>query len=221
MRGHARRSPEPPIRMTGKATSDDPNRDPSQPPAPDRRLRRPRSYPAAVISHLEELDALHGTACDVYDGATTELDAARHVLQEAARKLRGRGRLGTGRHRDARGGHYGGAGQGGRWCPADRQRIRAGGGAVTAALEACGTAAKAVLGGFKAAVDAFVRGTAAPEPPAYVEWAFRLSAELQSLLTARTPHRPRRGSPRPGPFSAPSTGTPTITGLPWSRSPTS
>jgi hypothetical protein len=40
--------------------------------------------PADVLADLEELDALHETAADVYDGATAELDEARKILQEAA-----------------------------------------------------------------------------------------------------------------------------------------
>jgi hypothetical protein len=36
---------------------------------------------------IEELDALHGTACDMYDLATADLDQARKDLAEAARQL--------------------------------------------------------------------------------------------------------------------------------------
>lgn len=58
---------------------------------------------------------------------------------------------------------------------------------MTAELEARRTAATAVLADFKAAVDDFVRGTSGDEPPAYVDWAFRLSSELQSLLGCTDP----------------------------------
>ena len=40
--------------------------------------------PAPVLERLEDLDALHGTACDTYDIATRELEAARDALTEAA-----------------------------------------------------------------------------------------------------------------------------------------
>jgi hypothetical protein len=40
--------------------------------------------PAAVIDRLDDLEALHGTACDVYDSATANLDSARQALAEAA-----------------------------------------------------------------------------------------------------------------------------------------
>jgi hypothetical protein len=39
------------------------------------------------LSAIEDADALHETACDVYDIATRELDAARDALTEAARRL--------------------------------------------------------------------------------------------------------------------------------------
>jgi hypothetical protein len=38
---------------------------------------------------LEDLDALHATACDVYDNATRDLESARQALTEAARRLTG------------------------------------------------------------------------------------------------------------------------------------
>lgn len=43
--------------------------------------------PAIMLEDIAELDALHETACDVYDGATAELDAARKALTEAASAL--------------------------------------------------------------------------------------------------------------------------------------
>jgi hypothetical protein len=49
----------------------------------------PAPIPAAVIDRLEELDALHETACDVYDMATAALEAARTALTEAAARLTG------------------------------------------------------------------------------------------------------------------------------------
>jgi hypothetical protein len=39
------------------------------------------------LSAIHEADALHETACDVYDIATRDLDAARQALTEAARVL--------------------------------------------------------------------------------------------------------------------------------------
>jgi len=45
------------------------------------------TIPAAVLERLADLDALHDTACDTYDCATRELDAARDALTEAARRL--------------------------------------------------------------------------------------------------------------------------------------
>jgi hypothetical protein len=46
---------------------------------------RPQAAPApAVLEHLDDLEALHETAADVYDGATAELEEARRTLQEAA-----------------------------------------------------------------------------------------------------------------------------------------
>jgi hypothetical protein len=57
-----------------------------------------------------------------------------------------------------------------------------------AELAARRTAAAAVLADFKRDADDFVRGRA-PEPakPSYVDWAFRLSRELQSLLDITAP----------------------------------
>jgi hypothetical protein len=40
--------------------------------------------PVAVIDRLADLEAIHGTACDVYDSATANLDSARQALAEAA-----------------------------------------------------------------------------------------------------------------------------------------
>jgi len=47
----------------------------------------PQLPPPGVISEVEDADMLHETACDVYDIATRELDAARDALTEAARWL--------------------------------------------------------------------------------------------------------------------------------------
>lgn len=43
-----------------------------------------RLAPVSTADDLAELDALHATACDVYDLATSDLDAARRALTEAA-----------------------------------------------------------------------------------------------------------------------------------------
>ena len=40
-----------------------------------------------VMAALEDADALHETACDVYDIATRDLEAARQALTDAARRL--------------------------------------------------------------------------------------------------------------------------------------
>jgi hypothetical protein len=49
-------------------------------------FRRLPPLPVAM-SDIEDADMLHETACDVYDIATRELDAARDALTEAARRL--------------------------------------------------------------------------------------------------------------------------------------
>ena len=47
-----------------------------------------RELPAAeVMAEIHEADALHETACDVYDIATRDLEAARQALADAARRL--------------------------------------------------------------------------------------------------------------------------------------
>ena len=43
--------------------------------------------PADLMAQIEDADALHQTACDVYDNATRDLEDARHALADAARRL--------------------------------------------------------------------------------------------------------------------------------------
>jgi len=47
----------------------------------------PQLPEADSLAEIEDADMLHETACDVYDIATRELDAARDALTEAARRL--------------------------------------------------------------------------------------------------------------------------------------
>jgi hypothetical protein len=43
-----------------------------------------QQIPPTVLEHLEDLDAVHETACDVYDLASAELDTTRQALTDAA-----------------------------------------------------------------------------------------------------------------------------------------
>jgi hypothetical protein len=43
--------------------------------------------PADLMGQIEDADALHETACNVYDTATRDLEAARQALTKAARRL--------------------------------------------------------------------------------------------------------------------------------------